>query len=83
MIFSCFFFQKNLDVKKIRSKKINRTSISQPYSEVLSGYIQGLQIWSPGLTAQIFFFLEFGFVCFLKTWFCSTGGLIDALVSLK
>ena len=43
-----FFFFKNL-----RYKKINRTSISQPSSGVLSGYNQGLQIWNPVMTAQI------------------------------
>ena len=45
MIFQIFFDQKT-DVKK------NRTPISQSYRGVLSGNIQGLQIWSPTKTAQ-------------------------------
>ena len=30
----------------------------EPYSGVLSGYIQGLQIWRPSMTAQILLFFE-------------------------
>ena len=57
-------FKKNLDVKKI-----NGTSISQPNSGVLSGYIQSLQIWSQTLTAQILLVFEIWrffmiFLCF-------------------
>ena len=50
-----FFYElkKNLDVKKII-----RTSISQPNSGVLSGYIQALQIWSPFMTVQILLVFE-------------------------
>ena len=55
-----FFFKKN------RCKNINRTSISQLYSGVLSGYNQGLQMWSPGMTAHenldIIFFNELQFL---------------------
>ena len=51
--FLVFFFSKILD-----NKKINRTSISQPYSGVLSGYNQGLQIWSHGMTAQFLLVFE-------------------------
>ena len=39
--------------RKLRYKKINRTSISQPYSGMLPGFIQDLQIWSSTLAAQI------------------------------
>ena len=50
--FNYFFF------KNLRYKKTNRTSISQPYSEVVSGYIQWLQIWRPSMTVQIFLAFE-------------------------
>ena len=51
-------FSKNLDVKKI-----NRTSISQSYSGLLLGYIQGLQIWSLSMAAQFLFgFREMAFL---------------------
>ena len=57
MIFSVVF-SKNLDVKKI-----NRTSISQSYSGLLLGYIQGLQIWSLIMAAQFLFgFREMAFL---------------------
>ena len=50
--FLVFFF------KKLRYKKTNRTWISQPYSGLLSEYSQGLQIWRPSMTAQIFLVFE-------------------------
>ena len=64
MIFH-LFFQENLDVKKI-----NRTSIAQPYSGVLSGYLQGLQIWRLSMTAQIHLIFEkLRFLCFFHLFF--------------
>ena len=55
-----FFFQKNLDIKNLDVKKINRTSISQPYSGVLLGYIQELQIWRSIVTAKILLVSRYG-----------------------
>ena len=46
-----------LDIKKL-DKKTLRTSISQPYSGLLSGYIKVWQIWISSLTAQIFLVFE-------------------------
>ena len=56
-IFFHNFKKKNLDVKKTWIQK-TRTSISQPYSGVLSGYIQYLQIWRSIVIAQILLVFE-------------------------
>ena len=64
VFFLVFFF------KKLRYKKTNRTWISQPYCGVLSGYIQGLQIWRPNMTAQIlYFFAIWRFYVFFLVFF--------------
>ena len=56
--FFMIFFYYDFFSKILGIKKINRTSISQPYSGVLSGYNQGLQICRPSVTAQILLVFE-------------------------
>ena len=68
VIFS-FFFSKIIDIKKLDTKT-NRVWISQPYSGVLSGCIQKLQIWSPTMTAQILLVFEiWRFLWFFHVFF--------------
>ena len=84
MIFK--FFSKNLErknqifFKKPRKKKPDLTSLSQPFTGVLSGYIQKLQIKIPTMTAQIIL-VSYDFFMFLfskklrykKNWILKTN----------
>ena len=61
-IWRFLYFSHNFKKKKIRYRETwmrkTRTSISQPYSGVLSGYFQELQIWRSIVTAQILLVFE-------------------------
>ena len=57
LLFSHLFFQKKLDVKKLIELQF-----LNPIVGLLSGYIQGLHIWSLSMTAQyLFAFREMAF----------------------
>ena len=59
--FLFIFFFKNIDIIKNNRTSEKTNQNSQPYSGGgggVSGYIQGLQVWSTSMTAQMFLVFE-------------------------